>query len=91
MEIIGIIGITVGIITGVFGSVLSVYLAIRQKRSDRLAFLVQVIIDRNIPRESRKPFYEEYIAKGGNGTVVRFWLEDSALDAVPSNRPPASP
>jgi hypothetical protein len=85
------IGIILGIVTGVFGSALYVYLAIRQKRLDRLAFLVQVIIDRNIPRESRKPFYEEYIAKGGNGTVIRCWLEDSAFDTIQSNRVPAPP
>ena len=43
---------------------------------DRLTFLTQVIIDRDIPRESRQPFYDEYIAKGGNGTVIKFWLEN---------------
>ncbi|GMO48752.1 MAG: hypothetical protein Ta2G_04960 [Termitinemataceae bacterium] len=43
---------------------------------DRLAFLTQVIIDKDIPRESRQPFYDEYIAKGGNGTVIKFWLEN---------------
>ncbi|GMO55326.1 MAG: hypothetical protein Ta2G_14410 [Termitinemataceae bacterium] len=43
---------------------------------DRLAFLTQVIIDKDIPRESRQPFYDEYIAMGGNGTVIKFWLEN---------------
>ncbi|GHV88291.1 hypothetical protein AGMMS50267_06550 [Spirochaetia bacterium] len=47
-----------------------------QDLKDRLTFLTQVIIDKDIPRESRQPFYEEYIAKGGNGTVVKFWLEN---------------
>jgi hypothetical protein len=41
-----------------------------------LTFLTQVIIDKDIPRESRQPFYDEYIAKGGNGTVIKFWLEN---------------
>ncbi|GHV32358.1 hypothetical protein AGMMS4952_22570 [Spirochaetia bacterium] len=47
-----------------------------QDLKDRLIFLTQVIIDKDIPRESRQPFFEEYIAKGGNGTVVKFWLEN---------------
>ncbi|MHC6203959.1 hypothetical protein ACYULU_12290 [Breznakiellaceae bacterium SP9] len=50
--------------------------AARQELRDRLAFLMQVIIDKDIPRESRQPFYDEYIAKGGNGTVIKFWLEN---------------
>jgi regulator of protease activity HflC (stomatin/prohibitin superfamily) len=48
----------------------------RQELRDRLTFLTQVIIDKDIPRESRQPFYDEYIAKGGNGTVIKFWLEN---------------
>ncbi|GMO52430.1 MAG: hypothetical protein Ta2G_10400 [Termitinemataceae bacterium] len=47
-----------------------------QDLKDRLAFLIQVIIDKDIPRESRQPFYDEYIALGGNGTVIKFWLEN---------------
>ncbi|GMO66358.1 MAG: hypothetical protein Ta2A_14530 [Treponemataceae bacterium] len=47
-----------------------------QDLKDRLTFLMQVIIDKDIPRESRQPFFDEYIAKGGNGTVVKFWLEN---------------
>ena len=47
-----------------------------QDLKDRLTFLTQVIIDKDIPRESRQPFYEEYIKKGGNGTVLKFWLEN---------------
>ncbi|GHV73380.1 hypothetical protein AGMMS49940_06820 [Spirochaetia bacterium] len=50
--------------------------AARQELRDRLTFLMQVIIDKDIPRESRQPFYDEYIAKGGNGTVLKFWLEN---------------
>jgi hypothetical protein len=33
-----------------------------------------VIFDTTIDRASRQPFYDEYIAKKGNGTVVKFWL-----------------
>lgn len=84
METIGIVAGVLGAITGIFGSVLSMYLAARQKKTDRLAFLVQVIIDRDIPRESRQPFYDEYIALGGNGTVVRFWLKDRESEKIES-------
>ncbi|GHV88716.1 hypothetical protein AGMMS50267_10760 [Spirochaetia bacterium] len=50
--------------------------AARQEIRDRLTLLMQVIIDKDIPRESRQPFFDEYIAKGGNGTVLKFWLEN---------------
>jgi hypothetical protein len=49
---------------------------LRQDKKDRLAFLSNVIFDTSIPRESRQPFYDEYIAKEGNGPVVRFWLSE---------------
>jgi hypothetical protein len=85
--IVGIVAGLAGFITGVFGAVFSVCQYIYQKRKDkeqaekqdlkdRLFFLAQVIIDKDIPRESRQPFYDEYIAKGGNGTVIKFWLEN---------------
>jgi hypothetical protein len=45
-----------------------------QKRQTRLDFLVNVIIDEDIPRDNRKIFYEEYVALGGNGTLNKFWL-----------------
>jgi len=63
-----------GAITGVLGLALAVIVAVRQNRNDRLAFLSNVIFDTTIDRESRQPFYDEYIAKKGNGTVVKFWL-----------------
>ena len=64
----------VGAISGVLGLALAVFVAVRQNRNDRLAFLSNVIFDTTIDRESRQPFYDEYIAKKGNGTVVKFWL-----------------
>ncbi|MDR0442541.1 MAG: hypothetical protein LBH44_03945 [Treponema sp.] len=64
----------VGAITGVMGLGLAILLAIRQTRNDRLTFLADRIFDISIPRELRLPFYEEYIAKRGNGTAVKFWL-----------------
>ncbi|GBU28176.1 hypothetical protein R84B8_01734 [Treponema sp. R8-4-B8] len=65
---------TVGAITGVLGLALAVFVTVRQNRNDRLNFLSNVIFDTTIDRESRQPFYDEYIAKKGNGTVVKFWL-----------------
>jgi len=50
----------------------------RQKKemakTNRLMFLADRIFDPTIPRELRLPFYEEYLAMGGNGTAVKFWL-----------------
>ncbi|GHV26419.1 hypothetical protein AGMMS4952_06430 [Spirochaetia bacterium] len=50
-------------------------LAEKQDLKDRLFFLAQLIVDRDIPRESRQIFFDEYIAKGGNGSFVKWWLE----------------
>ena len=47
----------------------------KQDLKDRLYFLAQLIVDRDIPRESRQIFFDEYIAKGGNGSFVKWWLE----------------
>ena len=74
----------IGTITGVLGLissvVMGVILARRQEhwqdKKDRMAFLSNVIFDTSIPRESRQAFYDEYIGKGGNGPVVRFWLSE---------------
>jgi hypothetical protein len=43
-------------------------------RTNRLMFLADRIFDPTIPRDLRLPFYEEYLAMGGNGTAVKFWL-----------------
>ncbi|WP_461255396.1 hypothetical protein [Treponema sp. R80B11-R83G3] len=64
----------VGAFTGVLGLALAVFVAVRQNKNDRLNFLSNVIFDTTIDRESRQPFYDEYIAKKGNGAVVKFWL-----------------
>jgi hypothetical protein len=64
----------VGAVTGVLGLGLAILVAVRQTKNDRLAFLSNVIFDTTIDRVSRQPFYDEYIAKRGNGTVVKFWL-----------------
>ena len=70
----------IGTITGVIALVATVVLNYRQERrqdkKDRMAFLSNVIFDTSIPRESRQAFYDEYIGKGGNGPVVRFWLSE---------------
>jgi len=69
-DIFGIIGT----IIGTLGLALAMFVAVRQKRNDRLTFLADRIFDSSIPRELRQPFYEEYISMKGNGTAVKFWL-----------------
>ncbi|MDR0443916.1 MAG: hypothetical protein LBH44_10960 [Treponema sp.] len=71
------VGIMLGIGLGLFGSLFSVIQFLSQKKKDRLFFLAQIIIDKTIPRESRQPFYDEYIALGGNGTFIKFWLREN--------------
>ena len=72
--IVSIIGSIIGTIIGALGFALAMFVAVRQKRNDRLTFLSDRIFDPTIPRELRLPFYEEYISMGGNGTAVKFWL-----------------
>jgi hypothetical protein len=70
----------IGTFTGIAGLVVAIVMTKWQIKKqiewqdskDRLAFLSNVIFDTAIPRESRQPFYDEYIAKGGNGTVLNF-------------------
>jgi hypothetical protein len=75
----------IGTITGVIALIATVVIQYRYERisaeqerknaeRERLSFLSNVIFDTTIPRESRQAFYDEYIAKKGNGPVVRFWL-----------------
>ena len=64
----------VGMVIGIFGSVLATIVAIKQSKSDRMTFLADRIFDITIPRELRLPFYEEYLARKGNGTAVKFWM-----------------
>ena len=64
----------VSLIIAALGFALAAFVAVRQKRNDRLTFLADRIFDSSIPRELRLPFYEEYLSMGGNGTAVKFWL-----------------
>jgi len=68
-----ILGI-IGTIIGVLGFALAMFVAVRQKRNDRLTFLADRIFDISIPKEFKQPFYKEYISMKGNGTAVSFWL-----------------
>jgi len=70
------------IVTNITGLVFACIVAVRQPKNDRFAFLSNVIFDTTIPRESRQPFYDEYIAKRGNGTVVKFWLLEGQRDKL---------
>ena len=78
----------VGAITGVMGLALAIFVAVKQSRNDRLAFLSNVIFDTTIDRASRQPFYDEYIAKKGNGTVVKFWLIEGRKDQLANGKQP---
>jgi hypothetical protein len=69
----------IGAITGVLGLTLAVFVAVKQKRNDRLTFLADRIFDISIPRKLRQPFYEEYISMKGNGTAVKFWLMEGEM------------
>ena len=77
----------IGTITGVAALIATVVIHYRYERitaeqerkndeRQRLLFLSSVIFDTSIPRESRQPFYDEYIAKQGNGPVIKFWLSE---------------
>jgi len=48
-------------------------------RTNRLIFLSDRIFDITIPRELRLPFYEEYLQMKGNGTAVKFWLQEGQM------------
>jgi type II secretory pathway pseudopilin PulG len=53
-----------------------------QALKDRLYFLANLIVDKDIPRSSRQIFFDEYIAKGGNGSFVKHWYnEEKELEA----------
>jgi hypothetical protein len=44
--------------------------------NERLYFLANLIVDKSIPRMSRQIFFDEYLAKGGNGSFVKFWFDE---------------
>jgi NAD/NADP transhydrogenase alpha subunit len=49
---------------------------------ERLYFLANLIVDKDISRSSRQIFFDEYIAKGGNGSFVKHWYnEEKELEA----------
>jgi len=87
-NILGVIGTIIGALGFALAVFVAIMQAKEQKRhakeheiqaqekarSDRLTFLADRIFDSSIPRELRKPFYEEYISMKGNGTAVKFWL-----------------
>jgi hypothetical protein len=76
----------VGAITGILGLGLAIIVAVKQTRNERLAFLSNVIFDTTIDRTSRQPFYDEYIAKKGNGTVVKFWLIEGKKEQTANSK-----
>jgi hypothetical protein len=85
------IGIIVAMATGIGALIFSLVQAGIQKKRDkelqkkeRLYFLANIIVDKNIARKSRQIFYDEYVALGGNGSFVKFWLEEETAQAAPS-------
>jgi hypothetical protein len=40
-----------------------------EERKERLTFLASIIVDKDRSLEYRKPFFDEYMAAGGNGSV----------------------
>ncbi|MDR1655594.1 MAG: hypothetical protein LBR96_06295 [Treponema sp.] len=49
---------------------------VKQELRERLYFLANLIVDKDIPRRSRQVFFDEYIAKGGNGSFIKFWYDE---------------
>jgi hypothetical protein len=49
---------------------------------ERLYFLATIIVNTDIPRSSRQIFFDEYIAKGGNGSFVKFWYDEGKAAAA---------
>jgi hypothetical protein len=81
------IGIMAGVVIGVSSFIYSIVLSRRQRKVDRLYFLANLIVDRDIPRKSRQVFFDEYIAKGGNGSFVKYWYDEGKeFDAKTTNR-----
>jgi hypothetical protein len=72
----GIVAGVFGIIIGVSDFIYSILLSRRQRKVDRLYFLTNLIVDKDIPHRSRQIFFDEYIAKGGNGSFVKFWYDE---------------
>jgi hypothetical protein len=82
-------GIIVGIVLGLFGSVFSVVQFFygrkkdrlqleREERKDRMEDMKLIFLDKDIPRKTREPFFEEFVRLGGNGLYARMWLEEGA-------------
>jgi hypothetical protein len=82
-------GVIVGIVLGLFGSVFSVVQFFYGKKKDRLQFereerkdrmedMKLIFLDKDIPRKTREPFFEEFVRLGGNGLYARMWLEEGA-------------
>jgi hypothetical protein len=84
--VIGMITGIAGAIIGTAGLILATFVAIKQARNDRLAFLSNVIFNTTIDRTSRQPFYDEYIAKKGNGPVVEFWLIEGKKEQAANSK-----
>jgi hypothetical protein len=50
----------------------------REERKDRMEDMKLIFLDKDIPRKTREPFFEEFVRLGGNGLYARMWLEEGA-------------
>jgi hypothetical protein len=49
-----------------------------QKKRNRMEDMKIIFLDKDIPRKTRDPFFEEFVRLGGNGLYARMWLEEGA-------------
>jgi hypothetical protein len=50
----------------------------REERFHRMEDMKIIFLDKDIPRKTREPFFEEFVRLGGNGLYARMWLEEGA-------------
>jgi hypothetical protein len=48
------------------------------ERKERMEDMKLIFLDKDIPRKTREPFFEEFVRLGGNGLYARMWLEEGA-------------
>jgi hypothetical protein len=77
--------VVVGIALGLFGSVISVVQLVysrkkyrKDERFRRMEGMKMIFLDKDIPRKTREPFFEEFVRLGGNGLYARIWFGEGA-------------
>lgn len=54
----------------------------KQDIKDRLNFLSQIFLDKDIPKKNREPAFDEFVRLGGNGIMARLWLEEGKKEGA---------